>query len=450
MHKIPEEILKLFMRVDSSTDSSAEERLLTWLLENKVEELDCYQLHAYICGFRCIVPPSQIVKIAKVIAESSVHTVNFSNNFLGEYGPAVAANLTQQHSKIVGVNFRANNLQEYGPLVAANLTGKHSKVQVVNFSWNDLGSYGPLVAANLTGEYSNVQVVNFSENGFCLNGPLIAANLTGKHSKVRVVDFSFNHFSSYGPGVVANLTRKHSKIEIVNFSGNRLSPYDSLTAANLTGEHSKVHTVDFSHNGCAKNDPAIIKKLTGTYSKIINIKGIELTVQQLKENAVNLLMQSEELSKDSLGGLAFRTQYEALKKSLNDKLLPLSHCITLLSLFPKSTKGSSVLIKALLLHEDALTLADISSDKTDEVVKDYINDVVKRYMSEVMQKYIAENCRKRDSDLPVEEIARALSFTKKKRKNNELEQALPNAADQEIIEIAEQTASTPKKHKQSN
>src|SRR5688572_17794619 len=136
--RIPSSILACFK--DASFQIDFEGELRDWLSTNKIEELDCSWLK---------IRPELILSIAKVIAKSDVHTMDFSDNELGEAGPATAAALTGEHSKVQSVNFSGNNLREAGPATAAALTGEYSKVQSVNFSGNNLREAGPATAAAL-------------------------------------------------------------------------------------------------------------------------------------------------------------------------------------------------------------------------------------------------------------------------------------------------------------
>lgn len=396
VRRIPTKILKLFVQ----NDFSAEERLLTWLSENKIEELDCSRLRTIVdAGNSIRISFFQIIKIAWTIANSSVHTVDFSCNDLGSHGPFVAANLTRAHSKVRVVNFNWNRLGASGPLVAANLTRKHSKVEVVHFAVNNLGEHGPLTATNITGPHSQVHTVDFSMNNLAEHGPDVAANLTGPHSQVHTVDFGMNNFAEHGTKV----------------------------AVNLTGEHSKVRTVDLSQNGCEKNMSEMIENLTGMHSKIINITGIELTPQQLKENAINLLMHSSELSKSSLEGLVFKACYEALTRDLSDESLP--HYITFLA-SQGQTKGIMALIKALLFHKGILKINE-TEDNMDEAVQDYI----------------AKNCQRVESIDQITVGFRELTFSEGRVSNKECDQRLAAAEEQRRAETIEQPVLALKKCK---
>lgn len=355
MKRIPNEILLLFKK----EHFSAEESLLTWLLDAKVEELDCSKLGLH---------PIQIIRIASVVAKSQIQSIDLSNNHLRQYGPATAKHLTGEHSKVLSVNLSGNHLREHGPATAKNLTGERSKVQSVDLSWNFLGEHGLATAKHLTGEHSKVQSVNLRGDLFGEYGPAIAKNLTGEHSRVQSVDLSYNYLRQYGPETAKNLTGEHSKVQSVDFAENELHEYGPETAKNLTGEHSKVLSVNLRVNDYDANDPAVIKYFTGKFSTIISAAGINLTQAQLKNNAMNILIKSNYPNKElsSLTALAAKATYQTLLAKSSPASLPE---------MINEIQQNHVLdfaVKGLLLQYNALTLDDIAKGKEDECVKKYI------------------------------------------------------------------------------
>ncbi len=190
--------------------------------------------------------PQAMLLLVKIAASSlALESINISNNNLGEYGPAIAAELAKSYT-LKSINMSGCNLGEYGPAMAAELA-KLPTLQVIDMSGCNLGEYGPATAAELA--KSDALEINMSANNLGAHGPATAAELA--KSDALEINMSGNNLGAHGPVTAAELA-KSDALKSVNIGDNNLGAHGLATAVELAKSYT-LKSINMSDNNLGEN-----------------------------------------------------------------------------------------------------------------------------------------------------------------------------------------------------
>ncbi len=187
--------------------------------------------------------PQAMLLLVKIAASSlTLESINISNNNLGEYGPAIAAELAKSYT-LKSINMSGCNLGECGPEIAAALA-KLPTLQVIDMSGCNLGEYGPATAAELA--RSDALEINMSGNNLGAHGPVTAAELA-KSDALKSVNIGDNNLGAHGLATAVELVKSYT-LKSINMSNNNLGE-NAIEAINVVFRaHNDAHEVDIEVN----------------------------------------------------------------------------------------------------------------------------------------------------------------------------------------------------------
>ncbi|KAM6341061.1 leucine-rich repeat-containing protein 74B isoform 1-T1 [Alca torda] len=217
--------------------------------------------------------------VAEMLKENCyISAVDVSDNKLGVEGAKAFSTMLLENTTLVSLQLSGNEFNDYAAKYLADAITANSKVEILDLSYNLFGDKAGEILGMAIAENIGLKEFKISWNHFHSQGAAALAKGLGANIFLKVLDVSYNGFGNCGAAALGEALRVNNVLEELNVRNNRISAEGALHIAAGLKENKTLKKLNMTRNpmqseGCC----GVLKALqanSGTGIEILDLPDI--------------------------------------------------------------------------------------------------------------------------------------------------------------------------------
>jgi NLR family CARD domain-containing protein 3 len=213
------------------------------------------------------------IKIFNSLHDANLHSIIFSDNWIGENDAAAFVNSLVKHNSLALLDLGLDGLGDTGVNLLVKSLKNNPSLTHLNLSCNGFFLQGLEAITTFVNEHQSISTLDLSYNGINRKKINCIVNIISKENHLINLNLSSNQFGDEGASYIARALRSNKNLLSLNISDNELKADGLSEIIESVLEHKKLINLDLSHN---KYDRSFVQMVRNKIKK--NSRKIDLII----------------------------------------------------------------------------------------------------------------------------------------------------------------------------